>query len=156
MTNVDHPLLLSLFLFIALWLSMFAGDRWKRRLRQLQPDERQDFNIILTATLTLLSLILGFSFSMAITRYDQRKGYEEAEANAISAEYSRAELLPASKLPTCRDYYESILPSASRSMSPEIAVNFAGSTAKLTGCRRIMVGGEGCSSDADNGGRDPG
>jgi hypothetical protein len=32
---------------------------------------------------------------MAISRYDQRKGYEEAEANAIGAEYARAELLPA-------------------------------------------------------------
>ena len=64
------------------------------RLGSLQPDEQQGFNIILTATLTLLSLILGFSFSMAITPYDQRKGYEEAEASAISTEYARAELLP--------------------------------------------------------------
>jgi len=54
---------------------------------------RLEFNIILTATLTLLSLILGFSFSMANTRYDQRKGYEEAEADAIGTEYARAQLL---------------------------------------------------------------
>ena len=31
----------------------------------------------------LLGLIIGFSFSMAISRVDQRKNYEEAEANAI-------------------------------------------------------------------------
>ena len=48
-----------------------------------------------TATLTLLGLIIGFSFSMAITRYDLRKNYEEAEANAIGTEYVRAGLLPA-------------------------------------------------------------
>lgn len=30
---------------------------------------------------------------MAISRYDQRKGYEEAEANAIGTEYVRADLL---------------------------------------------------------------
>jgi hypothetical protein len=47
------------------------------------------------ATLTLLGLIIGFSFSMAISRYDQRKNYEEAEANAIGTEYVRAGLLPA-------------------------------------------------------------
>ena len=32
---------------------------------------------------------------MAIERYDQRKNYEEAEANAIGTEYVRADLLPA-------------------------------------------------------------
>ena len=31
---------------------------------------------------------------MAISRYDQRKNYEEAEANAIGTEYVRADLLP--------------------------------------------------------------
>jgi len=32
---------------------------------------------------------------MAVNRYDQRKNYEEAEANAIGTEYVRADLLPA-------------------------------------------------------------
>ena len=32
---------------------------------------------------------------MAISRYEQRKNYEEAEANAIGTEYVRADLLPA-------------------------------------------------------------
>jgi hypothetical protein len=32
---------------------------------------------------------------MAVSRYDQRKNYEEAEANAIGTEYVRAGLLPA-------------------------------------------------------------
>ena len=57
-------------------------------------EERDDFGIILSATLTLLGLLIGFSFSMAISRYDQRKNYEEAEANAIGTEYVRADLLP--------------------------------------------------------------
>jgi hypothetical protein len=39
-------------------------------------------------------LIIGFSVSMASTRYDQRKNLEEAEANAIGAEMLRADLLP--------------------------------------------------------------
>jgi hypothetical protein len=46
------------------------------------------------ATLTLLGLIVAFSFSMAISRYDQRKNYEAEEANAIGTEYARAGLLP--------------------------------------------------------------
>jgi hypothetical protein len=44
--------------------------------------------------MTLLGLVIGFSFSMAISRYDQRKTLEEAEANAIGTEYVRADLLP--------------------------------------------------------------
>ena len=54
-----------------------------------------DFNIALTATLTLLGLIIGFSFSLAMSRYDQRRNYEEAEANAIGTEYVRVDVLPA-------------------------------------------------------------
>jgi hypothetical protein len=34
---------------------------------------------------------------MAISRYEQRKNYEEAEANAIGTEYVRADLLPAAE-----------------------------------------------------------
>jgi hypothetical protein len=60
----------------------------------LDAELREDFGTILTATLTLLGLVIGFSFSMATTRYDQRKNYEEAEANAIGTEYLRADLLP--------------------------------------------------------------
>lgn len=42
--------------------------------------------------LTLLGLIIAFSFSMAVSRYDLRESYEEAGANAIRTEYVRAAL----------------------------------------------------------------
>ena len=64
------------------------------KTRTLEEDTRQDFGLIVSATLTLLGLIIGFTFSMAISRYDQRKNYEEEEANAIGTEYVRADLLP--------------------------------------------------------------
>ena len=56
--------------------------------------EREEFGTLLGATLTLLGLLIGFSFSMAVSRYDLRKAYEEEEANAIGTEYVRAGLLP--------------------------------------------------------------
>jgi hypothetical protein len=40
---------------------------------------------------------------MAISRYDQRKNYEEAEANAIGTEYVRADLLPVGDAARVRD-----------------------------------------------------
>ena len=53
------------------------------------------------ATLTLLGLIIGFSFSMATTRYDLRKTYEEAEANAIGKDISGQAWCPARMEPKC-------------------------------------------------------
>ena len=77
------------------WLAAYLGDVLRRRGRALGEEEREDFDVVRTATLTLLALVIGFSFSMAVSRYDQRKNYEEAEANAIGTEYVRADLLPA-------------------------------------------------------------
>jgi hypothetical protein len=39
--------------------------------------------------------LIGFTFAMAVSRYDQRKGYEEQEANAIGTEYVRFDVLSA-------------------------------------------------------------
>ena len=90
---LNYPVLFSLFLLALLWLSARIGTFLHGR-RPLKNDEREDFGVVQTATLTLLGLIIGFSFSMAVGRYDLRKNYEEAEANAIGTEYFRAGLLP--------------------------------------------------------------
>jgi len=94
---MDYPLVLFAVFLLALWLSERAGAYLHRRRQN--PDEiaYEDLGVILGATLTLLALIIGFSFSMAVTRYDQRKNYEEAEANAIGTECVRAGLLPAAQ-----------------------------------------------------------
>jgi hypothetical protein len=89
------PFLVLAISIVALWLSVWIGVSIRKRYRSLEGNEREDFGIIMAAILTLLGLIIGFSFSMAITRYDQRKNLEEAEANAIGTEYVRADLLPA-------------------------------------------------------------
>jgi hypothetical protein len=91
---LSYPLLFFLFSLIVLWLSAQIGASLRRRWA-LKEGEHEDFGVVQAATLTLLALIIGFSFSMAISRYDQRKNYEEEEANAIGTEYVRAGLLPA-------------------------------------------------------------
>jgi len=105
MDNVtDNPLLVFGFTFFVLWLSeRVIGAYFFGRQRKLAEDARADFGVILAATLTLLGLIIGFSFSMAVSRYDQRKNYEEAEANAIGTEYVRADLLPAADAAKVRE-----------------------------------------------------
>jgi len=91
---VERPLLVFVTSLLTLWLSVHTGAYLSRRRPKLDEDERADLGIVLTAALTLLGLIIGFTFSMAITRYDQRKYDEAAEANAIGTEFARAGLLP--------------------------------------------------------------
>lgn len=76
-----------------MWISARIGAH-AHKWFNLDEDTLKDLDLIVPATLTLLGLIIGFSFSMAISRCDQRKTYEEGEANAIGTEYFRAEMLP--------------------------------------------------------------
>jgi hypothetical protein len=92
---LDRPLWIFLASFVLLWLSAWAGMFLRNQWRGLAEDIREDYGVVLGGTLTLLGLIIGFSFSMATSRYDQRKIYEEGEANAIGTEYVRVDLLPA-------------------------------------------------------------
>jgi len=92
---LDHPLLVFALSLLVLSLATWVGDTLRSRVRPLKEEEREQFSVVLSATLTLLGLLIAFSFSMAVSRYDQRKNYEEAEANAIGTEYVRADLLPA-------------------------------------------------------------
>jgi hypothetical protein len=104
MSNLlNSPVAVFVVTLVALWLAAYIGDFLRKRGRSAKVEESGDFDTILNATLTLLGLIIGFSFAMAISRYDQRKNYEETEANAIGTEYARADLLPAANAATLRE-----------------------------------------------------
>src|SRR5271154_6347578 len=94
-TLTRYPLFVAVFSFFAMLLSARIGLLFGRRRPKMGEEIRQDLDMIVASVLTLLGLIIGFSFSMATNRYDLRKNYEEAEANAIGTEYLRADLLPA-------------------------------------------------------------
>src|SRR4029450_11573326 len=74
-------------------LTIRISDGLRKRAGDPKDDIRTDAGLLLSATLTLLYFIIGFSFSMAISRYDLRRNCEYAEAMAIATEYSRADLL---------------------------------------------------------------
>jgi hypothetical protein len=105
----DYPFLVLLFSLSTLWLSCSLGCSLSKRAWKLQENNREDFKFVLGGTLTLLGLIIGFTFSMSVGRYDQRKNYEEEEANAIGTEYVRADLLPASDAANVRALLASYL-----------------------------------------------
>lgn len=91
----DYPLLVLVVFLPAFWASARIGLSLRARKQGLKEESHDDFAFVLGASLTLLGLIIGFTFSMAVSRYDQRKNLEEEEANAIGTEYVRADLLPA-------------------------------------------------------------
>lgn len=93
-TLTDRPLLVFAVSLVALWLCAQVGGAVRRRQEAHGERAPDTFTIVLTASLTLLGLIIGFTFSMAVSRYDMRKDDEAQEANAIGTEYVRAGLLP--------------------------------------------------------------
>jgi hypothetical protein len=101
-TMMDSPLMVFTLALVFLWAAAQTGAYLRRKRGLPDEDERQDLSVVLAASLTLLGLVIGFSFSMAVTRYDQRKHYEEEEANAIGTEYLRMTLLPAPQAQTAR------------------------------------------------------
>jgi hypothetical protein len=90
-----YPLALFVATFLVLLLAAWIGATRFKRLKAQVAQVADDFRVIQGATLTLLGLIIGFTFSMSLGRYDQRKNYEEQEANAIGTEFVRADILPA-------------------------------------------------------------
>jgi hypothetical protein len=96
-TFLNRPIWVFVCSLLLLWLAVHVGTFVAGKTGPKHKDEesRADLDLVINATLTLLALIIGFSFSMAVSRYDQRKNYEEEEANAIGTEYVRADLLAA-------------------------------------------------------------
>ena len=88
------PILVFIASFTTLCFSAWIGAFIRTRSRRLKNAERQDLSLVLAATLTLLGLLIGFTFSMAVERHDLRKNYEQEEANAVGTAYLRADFLP--------------------------------------------------------------
>jgi hypothetical protein len=93
---VDRPGLMLVVSFVGLLLASMLGVVAQKAWKPIRTGDQSELAIVQSAALTLLGLIVGFSFAMAISRYDQRKNLEEAEANAIGTAYVRADLMPES------------------------------------------------------------
>jgi hypothetical protein len=91
-TNEWVILGVSIALFL---LAIEAGFRLGRRSRpSVSEHAKSQINTIQGAMLGLLALLLGFTFAMAISRFEVRKQLVLDEANAIHTTFLRAQLLP--------------------------------------------------------------
>lgn len=93
---MNYPILVFVMTFAVLVLAVRTGDVLRRRAGLPKENAQAEAGVLLSATLTLLFFIIGFSFSMAISRYDLRKNCELTEAIAIDTALSGAALMPAS------------------------------------------------------------
>jgi len=88
---------LTLFVLITMLLAAFVGHvvhQWVRR--RAKADEKEDHNqegYLVGSMLGLLALLMAFSFSMALDRYEERRHLVVQEANAIGTAYLRTQLL---------------------------------------------------------------
>ena len=85
---------IALALFLLLVLATESGYQLGRRRSRTMPARSSTAApVVPGAMLGLLGLLLAFSFSMAVTRYDLRKQTVLREANAVGTCYLRAGLL---------------------------------------------------------------
>ena len=100
---VDRPWLMSAIAFAVLWAVARLGAAVRNWRAGITSAEHNDLDLVRNAIFTLLAVILGFSLSMAVSRYDLRKAYEEEEANAIGTEFARLDLLPTETATSARE-----------------------------------------------------
>ena len=84
-------------LFVSMALVIEAGYHFGRKsLTNASESFRGQLNAIQASLLGVLALLLGFTFSLSLQRFDSRSLAVVEEANAIGTAYLRAQLLPAS------------------------------------------------------------
>lgn len=88
---------IAIFLFVCLVLAIEVGCRIGRRSQKATNEEaRSHISAIQASLLGVLALLLGFTFSLSLQRYDSRSAAVVDEANAIGTTYLRSQLLPVS------------------------------------------------------------
>lgn len=90
----------ALLVFGALVLCCEAGARVHRGRGD---DDVSEEGYLVSAALGLLALLLGFTFSLALDRYETRRNLVVVEANALGTAWLRADLLPDAPRAAIRD-----------------------------------------------------
>ena len=89
-------LVFPILVIVLLGLSEFGWRVGLARSRT-KPEKTRDFGSVPAAVLTLLGLLLGFTFAMAVSRHDTRRELVVQEANSISTTARRHSRSPVSR-----------------------------------------------------------
>ena len=103
---------LALVVFFGILVSLAIGRRIGQRALARQSDAGlASAGSLETAVFALLGLLIAFTFSGALTRFDVRRGQVVDEANAIGTAYLRIDLLPPSAQPRLRETFKTYVDS---------------------------------------------
>jgi hypothetical protein len=103
---IQSSRLFTLFLFLLMLVCLELGRRVGRRRAERDPEGWQaGTGVIEGAMFGLLGLMLGFTFSAAMSRIETRRQQVVAEANAIGTAYLRIDLLPEREQSAIRDAF---------------------------------------------------
>ncbi len=105
---MDYPLLFFPLALVMLAVAGFAGSLL--RARYAEAVRLPSFNTVESSVLGLMALLLGFSFAMAVSRYDLRKSLEVEEANAIGTTWLRTAALDESPRTEARTLLKNYAP----------------------------------------------
>ena len=111
-------------LFFAILACLAAGRRLGRRaIARAGSPGLGNVGSLETAVFALLGLLIAFTFSGALSRFDVRRNQAVQEANAIGTAYLRIDLLPAAAQPRLREAFRSYADSriATYEKLPDIA-----------------------------------
>lgn len=107
MYNQSSVLIIGV-LFVSLVLAIEAGYRVGRKAQPFSTEATTSHvSAVQASLLGVLALLLGFTFSLSLQRYDSRSEAVVDEANAIGTAYLRAQLLP----PSVRSEVQTLLSS---------------------------------------------
>jgi hypothetical protein len=94
-------LILLVLMLVGREIGFFLDRRRKPRPDGNGDDDKAEFT--LSAVLGLLALLIGFTFSLALGRYETRRELVVSEANAMGTTWLRFDLLEASQRDRARD-----------------------------------------------------
>src|SRR5262249_16460847 len=100
-----------IFLTMVVFMGMSQIGFWAGQRHQSKANEaeRSEVQTLQASTLGLVGLLLAFSFSLAITRYDERRHVTEKEANEIDSTFLRTDFLPDPEAGQIRDLLKQYL-----------------------------------------------
>ncbi len=104
-----------ILVFVGMILLAIAGHRYGRRLSESVSDANKlRTGTVDAAILSLLGLLIAFTFSSAYNRFDGRRQLIVQEANAISTAHLRLDLLPEEKQSPIRDLFREYVKSRAK------------------------------------------
>ena len=92
MTNM-RPDVFFLGSLLLLWFGLWLGSRARRARAEIVEGEGKIISLLEGASLTLFGLLMGFTFSMAVSHFDRRDALVVNEANAIGTTWRRTATL---------------------------------------------------------------